>query len=58
MKILKIKSKQKYSIFVRDLDKGIITCVNPAGELLWSQGLYQGSRPNVSKKSSKCKSDV
>ena len=41
------KSKQKYSIFVRDLDKGIITHVNPAGELLWSQGLYQGSRPNV-----------
>ncbi len=41
------KSKQKYSIFVRDLDKGIITHVNPAGELLWSEGLYQGSRPNV-----------
>lgn len=41
------KSKQKYSIFVRDLDKGIITYVNPAGELLWSQGLYQGSKPNV-----------
>ncbi len=41
------KSNQKYSIFVRNLDKGIITHVNPAGELLWSQGLYQGSRPNV-----------
>jgi len=41
------KSKQKYSIFVRDLDKGIITYVNPAGELLWSKGLYQGSKPNV-----------
>ena len=41
------KSKQKYSIFVRDLDKGIITHVNPAGELLWSEGLYQGSRPNA-----------
>lgn len=41
------KSKQKYSIFVRDLDKGIITHVNPAGELLWAEGLYQGSRPNA-----------
>ena len=41
------KTKKKYSIFVRDLNKGIITCVNPAGELLWSQGLYQGAKPNT-----------
>lgn len=41
------KTKQKYSIFVRNLEKGITTHVNPAGELLWSEGLYQGSRPNT-----------
>ena len=43
----KKKSKKKYSIFVRNLDKRIITHVYPAGELLWSEGLYQGSRPNA-----------
>ncbi len=34
-----------YSLFVRDLDKGVTTDVNPMSELLWESGLYQGDRP-------------
>ena len=34
-----------YKIYVRDLDKGVLTDVNPAGELLWKAGLYSGYRP-------------
>ncbi|MFC1499727.1 AAC(3) family N-acetyltransferase [Candidatus Zixiibacteriota bacterium] len=34
-----------YGLFVRDMEKGILTHVNPAGELMWQQGLYSGSRP-------------
>ena len=42
-----ISSKRTYSIFVRDLDKSVKTNVNPAGELLWENGLYKGERPFV-----------
>ena len=38
---------QEYSIFVRDLEKGVKTHVNPMGDLLWEKGLYQGDRPGV-----------
>jgi len=34
-----------YGIFVRDLEKGVLTHVNPVGELLWERGLYIGCRP-------------
>ena len=34
-----------YTLFVRDLAKGVLTHVNPAGELLWDAGHYHGSRP-------------
>ena len=40
-------SEKKYSIFVRDLDKGVVTHVKYAGELLWRNGLYKGFRENV-----------
>jgi aminoglycoside 3-N-acetyltransferase len=40
-------SEKKYSIFVRDLDKGVVTHVKYAGELLWRNGLYMGFRENV-----------
>lgn len=36
---------KEYSIFVRNLDKGVTTFVNPAGELMWREGLYVGSKP-------------
>lgn len=36
---------QEYTLYVRDTDRGVMTHVNPAGELLWQNGLYSGSRP-------------
>lgn len=38
--------RKDYGLFVRDIEKGVQTHVNPAGELMWSKGLYTGSRPN------------
>ncbi len=40
-------TQKTYQIYVRDLAKGVITRVNPAGELLWQAGLYHGFRPRV-----------
>ena len=39
------KKDKEYSIFVRKLELNVKTNVNPAGELLWKQGLYKGSKP-------------
>jgi aminoglycoside 3-N-acetyltransferase len=36
---------RSYGLFVRDLEQGVLTHVNPAGELLWERGLYKGCRP-------------
>lgn len=41
------KVEKEYDIFVRNLDKRILTDVNPAGELLWAAGLYKGNRPGI-----------
>jgi aminoglycoside 3-N-acetyltransferase len=41
-----ITSKRTYSIFVRDLDAGVVTDVNGMGELLWEKGIYTGDRPS------------
>lgn len=41
-----LKEFRTYGLFVRDLKKGVLTNVNPIGELLWQQGLYTGCRPN------------
>jgi aminoglycoside 3-N-acetyltransferase len=38
-------SRRTYSLFVRDLERGVCTHVDPAGELLWKNGLYTGDRP-------------
>lgn len=35
-----------YGLFVRNIEEGVLTHVNPAGELMWDEGLYSGSRPN------------
>ena len=42
----RIERKKVYSLFVRDLDKGIKTSVNRMGELLWKKNLYKGKRFN------------
>lgn len=34
-----------FEMLVRDLDAGVVTHVNPMGELLWQKGLYHGERP-------------
>jgi aminoglycoside 3-N-acetyltransferase len=36
-----------YGLFVRNLEEGILTHVNPAGELMWAEGLYKGNRPKT-----------
>ena len=40
-------SKRTYSMYVRRIDKGILTKLNPLGELLWSNQIYFGCRPRV-----------
>jgi len=35
-----------YGLFVRNIEKGVLTHVNPAGELMWQKGLYSGCQPN------------
>lgn len=35
-----------YGLFVRNIKKGVLTHVNPAGELMWQSGLYSGYKPN------------
>jgi len=35
-----------YGLFVRNIEQGVLTHVNPAGELMWQNGLYSGCRPN------------
>lgn len=42
-----LKSEREYGLFVRNIDRGIKTHVNPTGELLWNNSLYKGDRPNV-----------
>lgn len=37
-------SKKTYGLFVRDLEKGVLTDVDAMGELLWEQGHYSGFR--------------
>jgi len=37
--------ERSYSVFVRDLARGIVTDVNRMGELLWDGDVWQGSRP-------------
>lgn len=40
-------SERSYALFVRDLARGTVTHVDPAGELMWEKGLYRGNRWNV-----------
>jgi aminoglycoside 3-N-acetyltransferase len=40
-------SVRTYKLYVRDVERGVVTDVNPAGELMWQLGLYRGCRPRV-----------
>ena len=39
-------STKTYGLFVRNIEKGVLTHVDPAGELMWQEGLYSGFKPN------------
>jgi aminoglycoside 3-N-acetyltransferase len=39
--------ERTYEIFVRKLELGVVTRVDPMGELLWAKGLYSGDRPGT-----------
>lgn len=41
-----VTCNRTYGIYVRDIEKGVVTDVNPVGELLWVEGLYAGCRYN------------
>ncbi len=39
-----ITSNRTYGLFVRKIDQGVVTRVNPMAEVLWAKGLYRGDR--------------
>ena len=41
----KITLEKTYLGYVRDEEKGVITTLNPAGELLWERKFYKGNKP-------------
>ena len=41
------ETTRTYGLFVRDIEKGVLTHVNAMGELLWENGLYSGFRPKT-----------
>jgi aminoglycoside 3-N-acetyltransferase len=40
-------TERTYGLFVRRLEEGVVTHVDPMGELLWAKGLYSGDRPGI-----------
>ncbi len=38
------EKKETISLYVRDLNKGVQTLVDPVGELMWRKGLYFGEK--------------
>jgi len=40
-----VETTKTCKLFVRKIDQGVLTHVNPAGELMWKEGLYRGCRP-------------
>jgi len=39
--------ERQFGLFVRDIEKGVLTHVDPMGEQLWEKGLYRGCRPGT-----------
>ena len=37
-------TQREFGLFVRDVERGVVTDVNLMGELLWDRGLYHGTR--------------
>lgn len=40
-----VESRREFGLFVRDVERGVQTQVDPMGERLWEAGLYSGCRP-------------
>ncbi|TAK64079.1 MAG: AAC(3) family N-acetyltransferase [Methylobacter sp.] len=40
-----VESTQTFGLFVRNIEQGVITHVDPMGEILWKKKLYTGCRP-------------
>ncbi|MBF0460802.1 MAG: AAC(3) family N-acetyltransferase [Magnetococcales bacterium] len=40
-----VVSEERFSFFVRDLEQGVVSLLDPMGEILWKKGLYSGFRP-------------
>lgn len=40
-----VESTKTFGLFVRKIEEGVTTHVDPMGELLWEKGLYTGFRP-------------
>ena len=40
-----VKTRRSFGLFVRDLERGAVTHVDPMGEVLWGRGFYRGDRP-------------
>ncbi len=38
-------TRETFQIYVRNVEQGVLTHVDPMGEILWARGCYQGSRP-------------
>jgi aminoglycoside 3-N-acetyltransferase len=41
-----VETSRSFGLFVRRTDQGVVTHVNPMGEILWEKGLYTGCRPS------------
>lgn len=39
------QAEREFGLFVRDVERGVATQVDPMGERLWAAGLYRGCRP-------------
>lgn len=42
-----VDQEASYAIYVRDLERGVVTKLNTLGERIWSEGLYRGDKPQV-----------
>jgi aminoglycoside N3'-acetyltransferase len=40
-------TSEEYALYVRDLERGVVSNLNRMGEILWREGLYLGNRPGV-----------
>jgi aminoglycoside 3-N-acetyltransferase len=39
--------ERTYGLYVRKIEQGVVTRVDPMGEILWQKGLYSGDRPGT-----------